>query len=594
MARSHSKQKNNRHRSKSPNDRGNESNRKWKKSSHENESSEVSVRMGPKEFAKKRAQIIEDRLGYTKESNPFGDTNLNEHFVWKKKEQYLQAAGHSKGPASRSSLLDATSQKMSEIEAVKKRREDRLLEERQLDEQRQVLLREKEQENYDDWAHKEQTFHLEQAKLRSKIRLDQGREKPLDLVAKGLRILDGEHFDSLHILDKYPFEIFESMTHKELIESENEIKVFIAADTEHNNFWKHLSTLCIQKQHDLSIPINIKKRDEDASGITKDVMKDIEDLLSSKTSSQLQVLESQVRAKLNRRNIEDIDPVYWETVATKIPNFCARAEIIRIHDIIKSRIKEINEKKNDIIINNDIIIDNNIKGPIIIENNDEDDIIIGGFSPQLYPIDAFTIGDIDDVDDDNRDRIIIRNKLINIELDRCKKAKVLREETVKQEKTYISTHIEDSFLKDNPIGMDEVNFSNQINLGVQKYGWEDKYKARKPRFFNRVKTGYEWNKYNQSHYDRDNPPPKTVQGYKFNIFYPDLIDPTVTPSYHLEASDDSETVIIRFHAGPPYEDIAFKIINREWLLVNKFGFRCSFERGILQLYFNFKRYRYRK
>ena len=24
-------------------------------------------------------------------------------------------------------------------------------------------------------------------------------------------------------------------------------------------------------------------------------------------------------------------------------------------------------------------------------------------------------------------------------------------------------------------------------------------------------TGYEWNKYNQTHYDGDNPPPKTVQ-----------------------------------------------------------------------------------
>ena len=37
-------------------------------------------------------------------------------------------------------------------------------------------------------------------------------------------------------------------------------------------------------------------------------------------------------------------------------------------------------------------------------------------------------------------------------------------------------------------------------------------------------SGYEWNKYNQTHYDSDNPPPKVVQGYKFNLFYPDLID----------------------------------------------------------------------
>ena len=31
----------------------------------------------------------------------------------------------------------------------------------------------------------------------------------------------------------------------------------------------------------------------------------------------------------------------------------------------------------------------------------------------------------------------------------------------------------------------------------------------------------------------DNPPPKIVQGYKFNIFYPDLIDKSKTPEYTL-------------------------------------------------------------
>ena len=46
--------------------------------------------------------------------------------------------------------------------------------------------------------------------------------------------------------------------------------------------------------------------------------------------------------------------------------------------------------------------------------------------------------------------------------------------------------------------------------------------------------------------------------------------------------------------GPPYEDIAFKIVNQEWETNHKRGFRCRFERGILQLYFNFKRHRYRR
>merc|ERR1712196_308244 len=138
----------------------------------------------------------------------------------------------------------------------------------------------------------------------------------------------------------------------------------------------------------------------------------------------------------------------------------------------------------------------------------------------------------------------------------------------------------------------EARFSFEVPLEQKVAWWHDKYRPRKPKYFNRVHTGYEWNKYNQTHYDHDNPPPKTVQGYKFNIFYPDLINRFETPRFTLEKADSPEFVIIRFSAGPPYEDIAFKIVNREWELSHKRGYRFRFERGILQLYVNFKRYRY--
>lgn len=31
--------------------------------------------------------------------------------------------------------------------------------------------------------------------------------------------------------------------------------------------------------------------------------------------------------------------------------------------------------------------------------------------------------------------------------------------------------------------------------------WSDRYRPRKPRYFNRVLTGFEWNRYNQTHYE---------------------------------------------------------------------------------------------
>ena len=86
----------------------------------------------------------------------------------------------------------------------------------------------------------------------------------------------------------------------------------------------------------------------------------------------------------------------------------------------------------------------------------------------------------------------------------------------------------------------------------------------------------------------DNPPPKVVQGYKvsqlrgidcaavclfaddrgweqFNVFYPDLIDKRKAPTFKIvKEPGNDETVLLHFSAGPPYEDIAFRIVNRDW------------------------------
>jgi Cactus-binding C-terminus of cactin protein len=127
---------------------------------------------------------------------------------------------------------------------------------------------------------------------------------------------------------------------------------------------------------------------------------------------------------------------------------------------------------------------------------------------------------------------------------------------------------------------------------LSKPDWASKHKPRKPKYFNRVQMGYEWNKYNQTHYDHDNPPPKVVQGYKFNIFYPDLIDKTKAPTYRIQRENgrkrgqsfapagEEDTCLIRFIAGPPYEDIAFRIIDKEWDFSAKRerGFKSSFDK----------------
>jgi hypothetical protein len=91
------------------------------------------------------------------------------------------------------------------------------------------------------------------------------------------------------------------------------------------------------------------------------------------------------------------------------------------------------------------------------------------------------------------------------------------------------------------------------------YTWEDKYRPRKPRYLNRVHTGYEWNKYNQTHYEyvprpaithypnqsrsSDNPPPKVVQGYKVMLICSPYLDPadmTSSSTYSIPTSSTSQ------------------------------------------------------
>jgi hypothetical protein len=74
-----------------------------------------------------------------------------------------------------------------------------------------------------------------------------------------------------------------------------------------------------------------------------------------------------------------------------------------------------------------------------------------------------------------------------------------------------------------------------------------------------------------------------VQGYKFNIFYPDLIDKSKAPTYYIKKiPGDMDTQIIVFTAGPPYEDIAFRIVRRPWEYSHRRGFRSLFDKGVLQ------------
>lgn len=130
-------------------------------------------------------------MGYTNDSNPFGDTNLHQQFVWKKK---VEKDGHfaEERKVSKSEKAERDRHFYDEIEKVRRRRSEREAEQEEQERLRAEEARLREAEQYADWHQKEETFHLEQARVRSKIRLVEGREKPIDILAKNILLLAKE------------------------------------------------------------------------------------------------------------------------------------------------------------------------------------------------------------------------------------------------------------------------------------------------------------------------------------------------------------------------------------------------------------------
>ena len=98
-------------------------------------------------------------------------------------------------------------ERMTEVEKVKKRREERAVEKARHEEEMALLARERARAEFQDWEKKEEEFHFDQSKVRSEIRLREGRLKPIDVLCKHL---DGS--DDMDIELSEPYMVFKVFT----------------------------------------------------------------------------------------------------------------------------------------------------------------------------------------------------------------------------------------------------------------------------------------------------------------------------------------------------------------------------------------------
>uniref|UniRef100_A0A0A1X0Y9 Splicing factor Cactin n=1 Tax=Zeugodacus cucurbitae TaxID=28588 RepID=A0A0A1X0Y9_ZEUCU len=537
---------------------------------------------------------------YTDQDNPFGDSNLTSTFVWSKKlekEGLRNVSTETVDILSRQKLLE----NRLELEKVKKRRQERELEKQVREEQSVLQQRVKEAAQFQEWELQEDQFHLEQARLRSIIRIQDGRAKPIDLLAQYLSGFKPEDTNEIQMHE--PYVLLNGLSLKDLEDLLIDIKIYVELDKGKNtDFWNDMTVIVedelfrLKKNENNSVENGAVGRRE---GIHDCVARDVAEIFRKKNAKQLNELRCKIENKIKSRS-DGVDISYWESLLSQLKAHMARARLRDKHqenlrqklNILKNKTEEnenlvttvTSNERNESATSSSIETSSNVDKEAKHDSNTLQKFF------DLYEDGRYSPTYISNIEDENTLWIATEEESF-LEIESLR-AKALNNKSQKELYTIEERSMCNAMRKD--MGKDEAEFSVEVPLEVVQVA-SDKYRPRKPRYFNRVHTGFEWNKYNQTHYDMDNPPPKIVQGYKFNIFYPDLIDKNVTPQYFLKQCDDnSDFAVLRFHAGPPYEDIAFKIVHREWEFSYKRGFRCQFHNNIFQLWFHFKRYRYRR
>ncbi|KAI6097436.1 mid region of cactin-domain-containing protein [Pisolithus croceorrhizus] len=598
-----------RRRSRSPSKDRDEYRKEKKRKRDKSEERRVKKAEKKRMMEEEEARQVAELSIYSATDNPFHDVNLGQQFRWHKKNEKEKKLGLSQLEAQRRDAIRRQEAK-EELERLNKRRAEREAEQRLREEEEARMQRLTESAQMSDWLAKDGQFQLQQERDRAAIRIREKRAKAIDFLALNLRYVhpienEEEEDAGLEIDLDEPYNILDNLNPTQVEELHDDIERYLNLEESEVNidFWTNMMVVC-------------KDRLDKIKGITAaaaaTVESDVTALLAGKSYEHLATLQKQIQAKLSSG--EPVDTDYWEALLKKLIVWKAKAKLKSLHEVVvRNRLEQLRKRQRDEALQaqEELLAGVARSAAQSVKGGRSVAIVAGTREPDVPPesvepydrsmspplVEALKLSaeerEFEVVTERDQLQLLLEQRRAVAASRYVSKAAqpVLAMETPE---VTASTDVADALYKaeaERELDEEEELFNMEENIAQPtSYSWEDKWRPRKPRYFNRVHTGYEWNKYNQTHYDLDNPPPKVVQGYKFNIFYPDLIDKSKAPTYKIvKESGNEDTVLLHFSAGPPYEDIAFRIVNREWEFSHKRGFRSSFDRGCLSLWFNFRR-----
>ena len=133
--------------------------------------------------AKKKARTDALYFGYTNETNPFGDNQLREQFVWHKNEE---TAGVDVSKKERRKQQEEV---VAQIEKVKERRKEREAERLEFERLKLEQERLEQQDEAAEFFEKEKRFHEQQVYKRTLVRVGDERTHNVDVITRNIVVL---------------------------------------------------------------------------------------------------------------------------------------------------------------------------------------------------------------------------------------------------------------------------------------------------------------------------------------------------------------------------------------------------------------------
>ena len=272
-----------------------------------------------------------DMIHYDNDENPFGDSSLTKTFRWDKKLEKEGMGNINEEELDRLAKTRIVEQK-AELEKVKAARLQRERERQERQEMDELEQRSKESDKFAKWKADEDQFHLKQALLRSTIRIQDGRAKPIDLLAK--YISGDSEVDAVEMHEPYTY--LNGLTTDDLEDLLEDIKVYQRLEKGANaEFWEDITVIVEDEL------IKLRKQDsklgsiyeaamERREGINKAVARDVQSVFSGKTVEELEKLQKSIEKKLKERT-EGVDIGYWESLLSQLKAHSARGRLKEKH-----------------------------------------------------------------------------------------------------------------------------------------------------------------------------------------------------------------------------------------------------------------------